>query len=170
MSYRTNKKEYFINLRSIDAIKEKSGANNFKFSWNIQNINVSQQAKLGISHLCAYFPVTNNPHLPYIIRCNQIINNQYDSAGGAGGGIIYFGMDLQNPSSDALYPLSTRNLDTVDLTITESINILSNGIDDAIDFYIQLKVIDYDTEEVNKDLMPTYSNKSLSFHYPNSSS
>lgn len=168
--YKTNKKEYYINLRSTDATIETSGVNNTKkFSWNIQNINVSQQAKIGITQICSEFITYNANPLPYIIKCAQVKNDQYDSTGGASGALIYCGANLENPKIENMYHLATRNVDRIDLQISESITNLSHGIRNTINFYIQLKVVDFDTEEVDKSLMPTYTNKSLSFHYPNGS-
>ncbi len=41
-----------------------------------------------------------------------------------------------------------------------------NGIQNTLAFYIQLKIEDYDTEEVNPRLMPSYTNDSLSYRVP----
>jgi hypothetical protein len=62
------------------------------------------------------------------------------------------------------YPLCTQNLDRIELYVSDEIADARHGIDVGIQFYIQLKVFDYDLEEVDEALMPRYTSQSLSYN------
>lgn len=163
--YYTNKKEYYINLRSDDAtvIQLGAGTNKLTFQWNniYINQNLSKNAKLGIVNLCQDGASAN----PYVIRCQQVKNEQFDSSGNTGA-IIYMANGFTSPQFEALYPITVQNLDLITLTINRGITDKLTGVSDTLKFFIQLKVIDYDTEPVSKELMPTYTKESVAFHYP----
>jgi len=167
MKYVTNKKQYFLNLRSYDAKTETNAlGNRYKFSWNISNINVSKNAKMAVSNF-VHDVVAGVPR-PFIIRCHQVKNQQYDSYGGYGG-LIYANNENNSKFEKTYFPLTLQNLDIITLEITDSVQLLNSGIANTKHFYIQLEVIDYDEEEVNPALMPSYTKDSLTYHYPNSS-
>lgn len=160
--YHTIKKQFFINLKSNDASITPNGAKNAKFSWNISNINVSQRAQIAIVNFCC--TVVAGQEIPVIIRCLQVKNQQYDSSGSFP--LIYAQNDLTRPYEKTYYPISVRNLDSIDLYLSDSVLINNGGIHTDKSFLIQFEVIDYDDEEVDKKYMPNYTDKSLTFHYP----
>lgn len=168
--YYTNKKEYYINLRSNDAtvVQLGSGSSSHKliFEWNniFLNQNLSKNAKLGIVQMCQ-FGADGATSYPYTIRCQQVRNEQFDSSGNTGA-VIYFGNMMSPPSFEVLYPITVQNLDTITLIINRGIADKSYGIANTIQFFIQLKVIDYDTEPVSQELMPTYTKNSNALNYP----
>ena len=165
--YKANKKEYYINLRSNDAEIENNEANNsYKYSWNLRNtINVSQRAKMGV--VGYYATGMNAGVLPFlVVRCPQVQSkNVYDSAGSVAT-IIYVNNGIQSVTNQEFYPLCTQNLDRIELFVSNNITDVLNGINPAIRFYIQLKVFDYDVEEIDEDIMPRYTSKSLAYFPP----
>lgn len=166
--YRANKKEYYINLRSNDATITQNAVNNsYLYTWNISKpINVSQRAKMGV--IGYYSTGVGVGVLPFlVVRCPQVQNNNvYDSAGSVAT-IIYVNSGIDSVINQEFYPLCTQNLDIIELYVSNNITEPLNGINPDIRFYIQLKVFDYDDEEVNEDIMPRYTSKSLSYyHYP----
>ena len=164
--YKTNKKKYFINLRSSTAtVLQTSTGNNWQFSWNITPFNVSQNAQLAIVNFC--HDITGDGK-PYIIRCLQVKNEQFYPLGSSQGvgALIYAHNELTRPYEKTFYPLAVNNIDRIDFFFTDNIGLENNGISNSKAFYIQLEITDYDTEEVRKELMPTYTKDSVSFHYP----
>lgn len=170
--YHTNKKTYYINLRLKDGIVVQTGegTNKLVIEWNNINLkqNLSKNALMGLVQFCQFGGDNSVSNYPFIIRCKQVINDQYDSSGNTGA-IIYMGNNLNQSYSPNMYPVSTQNLDTITLSINRGVENKFFGISNTIQMYVQLKVIDYDTEEVNPKLMPEYTSKSLSYHVPNSS-
>ena len=159
--YYSLKKEYYINLRSDDAnIIQTPAGSNYKFIWRINNINVSRNAKMCLHKLVNAFGGAE----PYIIRCPQVKNSGIHDSAGADP-IIYMNGTLTSPINEAYFNLSTQNIDTIELLFSNSITVKNNGIDGTIDFYIQLKIIDFDEEPVDPEIMPTFTRSSLSYHY-----
>lgn len=163
--YSAYKKEFYINLRKEDAqIEPNADGNNYKFSWNIKNINLSRRAKIGVIGVCD--DAALNGFLPiYVIRCPQVQNNSYDTAGSLPP-IIYLRNAINSVINPEFYPLSTPNLDRIELYLSDEI-FNANGfyaVDNNLQFYIQLKVYDYDVEEVDEALMPRYTSQSLSYN------
>jgi hypothetical protein len=104
---------------------------------------------------------------PYIIRCAQVKNEQYapiNRSQGCGA-LIYAHNELKRPYEKTFYPLNVRDIDRIDLYFSDVIGIDDNGINNGKVFLIQLEIEDYDIEEVDEKLMPTYNKKSLSYHY-----
>lgn len=168
--YRSNKRTYYLNLRSNDALITQIGAgnvpNNYKFEWNIKGINVSRQARMCLTALYFQDAIIENPALPIVIRCNQAQNtNSYDSANGPST-IIYIGNMLHLPVIENWHPINGQHLDRIELLLSNSVNDINNGITNSIQFYIQLKIEDFDTEEVDPKLMPKYTSDSLSYRAP----
>jgi hypothetical protein len=168
MKYITNKKQYFLNLRSSDANTENVPGGNqiFKFSWNISNINVSRKARIAISNF-AYEQMNTTPYKLFIIRCPQVKNHQYDSRPAYGP--VIFAQNFARPVEKTYYPLDSQNIDRIDLIISNNISTIQNGIPNTEVFMIQFEIEDFDEEEVNPALMPSYTKDSLTYHYPNSS-
>jgi hypothetical protein len=161
--YRANKREYYINLRSNDAVIEENEGNNYKFSWNIKNIDsLSRRAKLGVVGFYDDAAINNVPPV-LVIRCPQVQNVSYDSAGSLST-IIFINNALNSLINSEFYPLCTQNLDRIELYVSDEIADARHGIDVGIQFYIQLKVFDYDLEEVDEALMPRYTSQSLSYN------
>lgn len=168
--YKTNKKTYYLNLRSNDALITQTppGAvpNNYKFEWTIKNINLSRQARMCLTAMFFQDIVVENPALPIVIRCNQVQNaNSYDTANGVST-IIHISNMLHTPVIENWYPISDQHLDRIELFLSNSIDYTTNGVRNTVQFYIQLKIEDFDTEEVNPRLMPSYTNDSLSYRVP----
>lgn len=161
--YSAYKKEYYINLRSDDAqIEDAPNGNIYKCSWNIKNIDLSRRAKIGVVSICDDSELNNE--LPiYVMRCPQVQSITYDSAGSLSP-IIYMRNAMNVVINPEFYPLCSQNLDRIELFMTDDIADARNGIDGGIHFYIQLKVLDYDVEEVDKDIMPRYTSQSLSYN------
>ena len=165
--YRASKKEYYINLRSNDAqITQTAGGNSLMYAWNLNKpINTSGRAKIGVvGYYATGIPANQLPFL--VIRCPQVQNlNVFDSSGSAST-IIYLNSTSQNVVNQEFHPLSTQNLNRIELYVSNSITDLLNGIHPDIRFYIQFKIFDYDDEEVDEELMPRYTSKSLAYHTP----
>lgn len=174
--YKSNKRTYYLNLRSVDAIIDKtSSGNNHKFEWRIKNIDVSRQARMCVTSVflqnaidiegeTVISPVTEG--MPIIFRCPQVQNlNVFDSANGIGT-IFHISNSLHMPVIENWYPLNQNSLDKIEIYVSNVILDNNNGISNTINFYIQLKIEDYDTEEVSPNLMPTYTRDSISFQYP----
>jgi hypothetical protein len=169
--YKTNKKTYYLNLRSNDALITQTPPggvpNNYKFEWPIKNISLSRQAQLCLTSMYFQNGGTNpDATLPVVIRCNQVQNqNTYDSAN-CMPTIIHISNMLHTPVIENWHPISDQHLDRIELFLSNSIDVPLNGIQNTLAFYIQLKIEDYDTEEVNPRLMPSYTNDSLSYRVP----
>lgn len=169
--YRSNKKTYYINLRSNDAnvittTPPGNVPNNVRFQWTIKNINLSRQARMCLTSM--HFEdsgVNPDPILPVTIRCPQVQNTNVFDSGNGPASLIYIGNMLHLPVIENWYPISGQSLDRIELIFSNNITNLNSGIATTLQFYIQLKIEDYDTEEVNPSLMPTYTPDSLSFHY-----
>lgn len=164
--YRASKKEYYINLRSHDAqVEANANGDSYKFSWNIKNIdNLSRRAKIG---LIAYYDsaFANNLNVPLVIRCAQVQNVLYDSTG-LSSPIIFLNNGAQCVNFPEYYPLATQNIDRIELYLTDQLADPLHGIDPNIEFCVQLKVLDYDVEDVDADIMPRYTSKSLAYFPP----
>jgi hypothetical protein len=165
--YKTNKKTYYLNLRSNDALITQSPPggvpNNFRFEWSIKNINVSKQARMCLTFQDA---MNADPAIPVVVRCNQAQNtNCYDSANGPST-IIYIANMLHLPVINNWYPINGEHLDRIELFLSNAIIATNNGIANSINFYVQIKIEDYDVEEVNPRLMPSYTSDSLSYRVP----
>ena len=136
--YTAQKKEYYINLRSNDAEITANAANNsYKYTWNLRNtINVSQRAKMGV--IGYYTTGIGAGVLPFLVmRCPQIQNkNVYDSAGSIAS-IIFVNNASQSIANQEFYPLSTQNLDRIELFVSNNITDVLNGINPDIHFYIK---------------------------------
>jgi len=166
--YRRIKREFFINLRSTDAeVQQTAAGNNLKFSWNIKNIEVSSQAKMCITSFHYYdIAVGGNNRGLVVVRCPQVQNKDvYDSSGAIGTIINISPVDYSSLSRE-YYPIYSQNLNRIELYVSDSIGVALNGIVNTIMFWIQLRVIDYDNEEVDQRLMPSYTQNSLSYHVP----
>jgi hypothetical protein len=166
--YKTNKRTYYLNLRSNDALITPAGVvpNNHKFEWGIKNINVSKQARLCLTSMYFQDAMNPDPALPVVVRCNQAqTTNCFDSANGVST-IIFISNMLHLPVIENWYPISGQNLDRIELYLSNSINDTNNGIANSINFYVQIKIEDYDVEEVNPRLMPSYTSDSLSYRVP----
>ena len=165
--YRARKQEYYINLRSNDAVITPTPAgNSLIYAWNFSKyINVSRKAKIGVTaYYATGLPANQLPFL--VIRCPQVQNlNVLDSSGSACT-IIYINSTTQNVVNQEFYPLATQNLDRIELYVSNSITDLLNGIHPDIRFYIQLKVFDYDDEEIDEELMSRYTSQSLAYQTP----
>lgn len=157
--YKANKKIYYVNLRSTDSddITLTTTGNKYKFSWNIKNIHLSPQARLCITSCAYYDPSGNNPSFPVNIRCKQVNStNVFDSSYGEGT-IIYMANPFESVNFENWYPVNTQVLDRIDLLFTNQIASNKNGLEPDLQFYIQLKIEDYDIEEVNPNIMPQYN-------------
>jgi hypothetical protein len=169
--YKLNKKTYYLNLRSNDAqiTPSVNGGNNLKFEWNInKNIGVSRQARMCLTSF--FFQDAGGGggilELPVVIRCPQVQGiNSFDSANGQST-IIHVSNMLHSPSIENWYPLNNQSLDRIELYMSNVVDAINHGIPDTMEFYVQLKIEDYDTEEVDPILMPTYTRDNLTFQYP----
>ena len=161
-AYQATKKVFYVNLRSTDAIRQNNpGGNTLRFTWtNITGINnLSRQAKIGV----VGFYLLNGV-LPFVVlRCPQVKNITYDSAGSFAP-IIFINNAMEFVSNPEFYNLTTQNLEMLELIVSNDIDIAQNGVEALLDFYIQLKIYDYDEEDVSSDIMPRYTSKSLSYY------
>ena len=165
--YKANKKTYYLNLRSNDAIITQTPAgNNLKFEWNgIKNINISRQSRICLTSIYFEEAGNANPNFPIVIRSHQVNNaTSYDSANGTGT-IIHISNMLNTPTIENCFQLSDQYLNRIELYLSNSVANINNGISPNMIFYIQLKIEDFDIEQVDPKLMPTYTRDSLAFHY-----
>lgn len=166
--YKANKRTYYLNLRSFDALatpKPDDIQKVIKYEWNVKDLNLSSQARICVSSM--YFQNTDpNDDLPIVIRCPQVQNlNVFDSANGIST-IICISNMLHTPTIENWFPLNSQNLNRIELYMSDSIINTNAGVSITFDFYIQFKIEDYSTEEIDSKLMPTYTRDSLSYVYP----
>ena len=165
--YKANKRTYYLNLRSNDAIITQTAAgNNLKFEWNgIKNINISRQARICVTSIYFEEPGNANPNFPIVIRSHQVNNStSYDSGNGAAT-IIHISNMLHIPTIENWFQLNDQYLTRIELYLSNSVANINNGISANMIFYVQLKIEDYDIEQVDPKLMPGYTKESLAFHY-----
>jgi len=156
--YKANKKTYYVNLRSTDSddITTLTSGNKYKFSWNIRNINLSPRARLCMVSCAYYDPSGNTPAFPVTIRCKQVNSaNVFDSSYGEGT-IIYMGNPFESINFENWYHINGQALDRIDLLFTNQIANNKNGVESDLQFFVQIKIEDYDIEEVEPSIMPEY--------------
>ena len=106
---------------------------------------------------CAYFdPSGNDPAFPVTIRCKQVNSiNVFDSAYSEGT-IIYMSNAFEAIYFENWYHVNTQILDRIDLLFSNQLANTKNGVEPDLQFYIQIKIEDYDVEEVNPKVLPKY--------------
>jgi len=150
--YKTSK---YISLFSTDAVKitNTSGTNNIRFSWNINNQNLSANAKIALVNIVA----STMDNTLYNLYCEELQNDGYTSFNVAP--VLYSGRGLNTSQiTNVLYHnINGLNLTSIDIWCGTGIPTGSsdryNGILTSINFAITLHIIDEPLEMVQPNLI-----------------
>jgi hypothetical protein len=139
-----------LNMPTFRAIK------NYIYKWNIRDLMLGKNADIAlvqIAHRIDTYTITNltQPtnatmnNTPYAIRCQETYADGFDSYNNTSA-ILYLGMGLNAPQIATYHKLTSQNLNTITLIITDDLSSSSKiygGIDPRIHFSVILEVIDY---------------------------
>ena len=150
--YKTSK---YITLFSTDAVKmaNSAGTNNIKFSWNISNLNLSANAKIGLVNVVA----NTVDNTLFNFYCEELQNDGFTSFGVFP--VLYSGRGLNvSQITNVLYhSINGLNFNNVDIYcgtgVPTGTSDRYNGILTTVNFAITLHILDTPLELVQPSLI-----------------
>jgi hypothetical protein len=156
--YKTSK---YITLFSTDAVKitNSAGTNNIKFSWNVNNQNLSANAKVGLVNIVA----NTVDNTLFNFYCEELINDGFTSFNVYP--VLYSGRGLNvSQITNVLYHnINGLNFNNVDIwtgtNVPTGTSDRYNGILTSINFAITLHILD-DPEQLVQPNLISFNNGS----------
>ena len=150
--YKTSK---YITLFSTDAVKitNSAGTNNVKFSWNVNNQNLSANAKIGLVNIVA----NTVDNTLFNFYCEELTNDGFTSFNVYP--VLYSGRGLNvSQITNVLYHnINGLNFNNVDIWcgtgVPTGTSDRYNGIINSVNFAITLHILDVEKELVQPQLI-----------------
>lgn len=145
----------YITLFSTDAVKmtNSAGTNNIKFSWNINNQNLSANAKIGLVNVVA----NTVDNTLFNFYCEELTNDGYASFGVYP--VLYSGRGLNvSQITNVLYhDINGLNLNNIDIWAGTGVPTGTgdryNGFLTTVQFAITLHILDQERNLVQPNLI-----------------
>ncbi len=150
--YRVSK---YITLFSTDALKitNSAGTNNVKFSWNINNQNLSANAKIGLVNIVA----NSVDNTLFNLYCEQLQNDGFASFGVHP--VLYSGrgFNVSQITNILYHNINGLNLNNIDIWAGNGVPTGTsdkyNGILTTVQFAITLHIVDEERDLVQPNLI-----------------